>query len=180
MSGRRTRGRAVTYEKYILSKAWRTKRHAKLALSPVCEACGVGLKLHVHHRSYERFGDELMEDLRTLCEGHHTAVHQLAKHVSLAAATDQIIALAPILTAGKVQPARSKREHAPCYGDLRRASAGRKDRPKMNAYQKAIRDELRSAKRREVSKKAKAAKSLASERNLLRQANDRRRAAGRI
>lgn len=41
----------------------------------VSECEGDGKPFHVHHHTYDRFGDEDLEDLVGLCETHHAAVH---------------------------------------------------------------------------------------------------------
>jgi HNH endonuclease len=42
-----------------------------------CQGCGTTGKLHVHHRTYARFGgEELPRDLITVCEACHTLIHQ--------------------------------------------------------------------------------------------------------
>lgn len=85
-------GRAA-YERYIASDGWRTRRTVKLRQTPACEACGVREHLHVHHRTYERFGAERMGDLRTLCEICHAWVHHIERSMGkpLAEATDIVI-----------------------------------------------------------------------------------------
>jgi HNH endonuclease len=72
------RERREQYEAYIASDAWKAKRKLAFATyGKVCARCGGERKtLHVHHRTYVRFGgDELVEDLEVLCipchEKHH-------------------------------------------------------------------------------------------------------------
>jgi len=60
------------YNNYLRSKEWKEKR--KVALDRAhhrCQLCNSPKFLEVHHRTYERFGDELPEDLTVLCQDCH-------------------------------------------------------------------------------------------------------------
>lgn len=64
------------YKAYLQSAKWVRKR--QLALERFQHRCGVCYsdgKLAVHHRTYERSGDEPVEDLIPLCEDCHEAFH---------------------------------------------------------------------------------------------------------
>lgn len=66
----------VDYNEYIQSAKWKEKRNRRVAIDRYrCQKCGSTSKLNVHHLSYEHLGDEPMEDLITLCESCHAAVH---------------------------------------------------------------------------------------------------------
>ena len=71
---------STSYAAYIKSDAWRFSpaRLAELLASGArCRICNDGRSttiLHVHHRTYERLGCELVEDLTTLCEECHDVV----------------------------------------------------------------------------------------------------------
>jgi 5-methylcytosine-specific restriction endonuclease McrA len=73
-----TRGRA--YQQYINSSRWRNNpaRLEELQRSSHrCRLCNLGFPdviLTVHHRTYERLGQELADDLTTLCMECHLAV----------------------------------------------------------------------------------------------------------
>lgn len=79
----RSKFRRAQYEKYMLSDRWRAKRIAKLeAVGWKCERCGysvdtriVEIPIDVHHKTYERFGDERLDDLEVLCRHCHQAHH---------------------------------------------------------------------------------------------------------
>lgn len=59
------------YEKYIHSKAWRSKADSRLDLdNHICQVCG-NAATDVHHLTYDRFGHEKMEDLVSLCRKCH-------------------------------------------------------------------------------------------------------------
>lgn len=68
----------AAYRRYIKSDAWRLKRRAVLARDRGrCRLCGnAGKGMEVHHLTYARFKNELLDDLLTLCHGCHAAVHQ--------------------------------------------------------------------------------------------------------
>lgn len=69
----------VNYERYIRSPEWDVVRrlaleHARYA----CQVCGAPdgeSELHVHHRSYERLGRELLCDVVVLCSTCHARHH---------------------------------------------------------------------------------------------------------
>jgi 5-methylcytosine-specific restriction endonuclease McrA len=75
--------RQIKYETYLSSKKWFAKRRAKLIeANYTCEKCGyngltnpIDIPLDAHHITYERFGDELMSDLKVLCRNCHQAQH---------------------------------------------------------------------------------------------------------
>jgi len=67
--------RSRKYLEYISSPAWYWKRHEKLKLVTSCERCGSQEQLEIHHRTYERLGDERMEDLEVCCNPCHFREH---------------------------------------------------------------------------------------------------------
>jgi hypothetical protein len=73
-----TRGR--TYQQYINSSRWRNNPARLEELRRAghrCRLCNLGFPdviLTVHHRTYERLGQELADDLTTLCLECHLAV----------------------------------------------------------------------------------------------------------
>lgn len=92
----------LSYREYLATEAWGNRRAAALtAAGHRCQVCntpdgesehhraqreiGQGLwvdngpvqhRLHVHHRTYERFGNEDAGDLVVLCEACHEVFHQ--------------------------------------------------------------------------------------------------------
>lgn len=72
------------YKLYMKSEQWKVMREMCLIRSGwVCEKCGrigkqVGgnVTLHIHHKTYERFGMEDMEDLMCLCRKCHNNIHK--------------------------------------------------------------------------------------------------------
>lgn len=65
------------YQSYLRSDHWReTRERALNRAGRECEGCGEsGQRLHVHHVSYERIGDERPSDLRVLCTSCHREEH---------------------------------------------------------------------------------------------------------
>lgn len=69
--------KAMPYEEYLRTPEWKAKREIaiKRALDR-CQVCNDNkTPLHVHHRTYERRGHELPEDLFVLCESCHGRNH---------------------------------------------------------------------------------------------------------
>lgn len=64
------------YAAYLQSAKWVRKRQESLErFGHRCGVCYSDGRLAVHHRTYERCGDELVEDLIPLCERCHEAFH---------------------------------------------------------------------------------------------------------
>lgn len=70
----------MPYELYLQTREWqdRRKQHLKSA-GYRCQVCNSsGVVLDVHHRTYERRGNESYKDLIVLCRGCHDAFHRHA------------------------------------------------------------------------------------------------------
>lgn len=66
------------YRDYIASEGWRKKRQQRLDLDGrMCTNCDATTRLEVHHLTYERLGNERMEDLVTMCRECHARHHGL-------------------------------------------------------------------------------------------------------
>ena len=69
----------IDYHQYIKSKVWKEKAvAAKERADYRCQICnieGSDSTLHAHHRTYERLGAELPEDITGLCAGCHKTFH---------------------------------------------------------------------------------------------------------
>lgn len=69
------------YVNYLKSEEWASVRRRKLTDAEFkCQRCGFNpgtskQKLEVHHKTYERLGKELMEDLEVLCDRCHRKEH---------------------------------------------------------------------------------------------------------
>lgn len=64
--------RTAEYERYMRSAKWRNVREQMFKLrGKKCERCDATTDLELHHKTYERFGNELPSDLAILCKPHH-------------------------------------------------------------------------------------------------------------
>lgn len=67
--------KSVRYRQYILSAEWRKKaEEAKARAGNCCQICNrsrAEVQLEAHHRTYERLGNELPEDITVLCRDCH-------------------------------------------------------------------------------------------------------------
>src|SRR5262245_14671819 len=71
--------RAMPYPDYLRTPEWRRRRDRALARALWCcewPDCRARKVLEVHHKTYNRLGDELDQDLAVLCPQHHHAVHE--------------------------------------------------------------------------------------------------------
>jgi len=69
--------RTMPYEEYLQTPEWRQKREQALVRDNYCcRLCNSDERLHVHHQTYERRGNEDLEDLTTLCEECHERFHR--------------------------------------------------------------------------------------------------------
>ena len=67
------------YKQYLETEHWKSIRESKLKETGYkCQLCSkTDIKLHVHHNTYERIGDEDMNDLIVLCESCHKKFHNI-------------------------------------------------------------------------------------------------------
>jgi 5-methylcytosine-specific restriction endonuclease McrA len=72
---------AMPYQKYLQTPEWKARREQHLrSVGYRCQICNAGnVPLHVHHRTYERRGNEYFEDLVVLCEDCHRLYHEQGK-----------------------------------------------------------------------------------------------------
>lgn len=64
--------RREEYDRYMQSQEWKRRRAVAIRKAGGrCQVCNRGGELHVHHRTYERFGAEMEDDLTVLCEDCH-------------------------------------------------------------------------------------------------------------
>ena len=64
------------YANYIGSLEWRNKRTLVIQRDNfMCQQCGSKKELRVHHKTYEHFKDEPLEELTTLCVSCHNKLH---------------------------------------------------------------------------------------------------------
>ena len=66
-----------TYGEYLKTKHWdNIKQLMFKTYLYQCSVCGGVQKLQVHHKTYERIGDEDMNDLVYLCKACHRLMHE--------------------------------------------------------------------------------------------------------
>ncbi len=64
------------YREYLKTPHWDSVRRMMLWLQPFCQQCEFPYELNVHHKTYERLGDERVpEDLVVLCASCHMRHH---------------------------------------------------------------------------------------------------------
>jgi hypothetical protein len=71
---------AMPYPDYLQTPEWQERRKVMLKLAGYrCRVCNADKLLHVHHRTYERRGNEQPGDLIVLCDGCHKLFHDNRK-----------------------------------------------------------------------------------------------------
>jgi 5-methylcytosine-specific restriction endonuclease McrA len=66
----------MPYDAYLRTPEWTQRRAEALRKAKKrCQVCNGTNRLEVHHRTYERRGAELPEDLIVLCKGCHGKFH---------------------------------------------------------------------------------------------------------
>ncbi len=70
--------RSMPYRDYLKTDHWHETRQARLRAARYrCQVCNAGdCQLNVHHRTYERRGNEAARDLVVLCEDCHLLFHR--------------------------------------------------------------------------------------------------------
>ena len=67
---------SALYLEYLKSDKWKTLSDSCKKLADyMCNRCESTEKLHAHHKTYDRVGDERMEDLECLCKSCHENEH---------------------------------------------------------------------------------------------------------
>jgi len=70
----------MPYKKYLNTYHWQQLRKVKLdEVDHRCQVCYSPKSLQVHHRTYERLGNERLTDLTVLCKECHTLFHSNKK-----------------------------------------------------------------------------------------------------
>lgn len=65
-----------TYNDYMLSPKWQRQRANRMAIdNNECKLCFSKTQLHVHHITYDNFGNEPMNELITVCKPCHEKIH---------------------------------------------------------------------------------------------------------
>lgn len=72
--------RAMPYREYLRTPEWKRRaEQAKRAAGFRCQTCASAGRLHVHHRTYARRGEEWNKDLTVLCAECHELFHAHGK-----------------------------------------------------------------------------------------------------
>ena len=72
--------KAMPYRDYLQTDHWQeTRKDALRRAKFCCQTCSAKGKLHVHHRTYVRRGEEWSSDLIVLCAGCHSIFHENGK-----------------------------------------------------------------------------------------------------
>ena len=82
--------RSAEYERYIRSTKWRKRRARFACTHPKICTCGSNESLQLHHRSYERLGNELDQDLMWLCQPCHSLFEEYIRAGLLSRGLDEI------------------------------------------------------------------------------------------
>ena len=130
------------YAAYLQSNTWKAKRLQRLKKDKNrCQGCGATEKLHVHHKTYERFGGkERMTDLVVVCESCHTTIHQMhqaLKGAALEQVTDRT--LKQLKAAGKSHWEKAEPLSPDPHPDRRQRRPG-KNKKKPERTEPFIRD----------------------------------------
>ena len=143
---RSTAARETDYQSYLRSDVWKVRR-AKVfaAAGGICLGCGRRAET-VHHRSYERLGQEADADLVALCWDCHQACHlHHVEHADMGLwrATNAAIAERRILFG--LPPVRLPRERRARSSRPKRKSRGDQGRrPAQNPTASPVRVAIRS------------------------------------
>ena len=72
--------KTMPYAEYLKTEHWNSTRKAALKAAEYrCQMCNASKPLHVHHRTYERRGNEKPSDLIALCADCHKTFHENGK-----------------------------------------------------------------------------------------------------
>jgi hypothetical protein len=75
--GRRRALRAMPYREYLATPEWHARAEATYKrFGGRCALCNAPGDLQAHHRTYERRGEEELDDLTALCPGCHALFHE--------------------------------------------------------------------------------------------------------
>ena len=70
----------MIYREYITSDLWKKRKQNYFKTHDrKCKACGSLKRIHLHHKTYRRLGEERDADLVPLCHVCHTSLHRQQK-----------------------------------------------------------------------------------------------------
>lgn len=133
-------------EVYLRSEHWRETRAAALERAEHrCQVCNSAKQLDVHHRTYERLGEERPADLTVLCRTCHDRHHRNYNVVTLAPGKRRKA------KASKPQRKKPKKGKQPMPG-VRRVSDA--DRERFDKMREAELERRRADKRARAERRA--------------------------
>jgi 5-methylcytosine-specific restriction endonuclease McrA len=72
--------KTMPYKEYLQTPEWQAIREKSLEIAGYrCEVCNAEKSIDIHHRTYERRGEECSGDLVALCRSCHTLFHKAGK-----------------------------------------------------------------------------------------------------
>jgi hypothetical protein len=100
-----------SYKEYLRSQHWFAFRKLYFAKSYNSHRCFCGLStVQLHHRTYERLGNERFKDVIPLCANHHGFLHKkLARHWGIGWEDDLDIDCLKIVTEEYLELAKKSR-----------------------------------------------------------------------
>jgi len=79
------------YSEYLNSDKWKLVRRQAIERAGYhCQVCNSPDGLDAHHRTYERLGNELPEDITVLCDNCHTLFHESRSSASIASLVEAL------------------------------------------------------------------------------------------
>ena len=70
----------ASYREYLLAEAWMDKKLGAVQWADErCQVCNSPHDLAVHHRTYDRIGNEDPSDLTVLCSTRHGLFHEFSR-----------------------------------------------------------------------------------------------------
>lgn len=77
MAAHIARLQAMPYSEYLETEEWKMTRHYAIERAGRrCQTCNRARRLQAHHRTYDRLGEEWLDDLTVMCDGCHETFHQ--------------------------------------------------------------------------------------------------------
>lgn len=129
------------YRDYLLSPAWSDvkRRYRQSDLPQMC-GCGATTELEMHHKTYERVGEERLEDLAPMCSPCHRVLHVLEARGEIGLEFDPLrddarAAAYTVLEQARVEKARGEYLRTHRKQDLRRELRSFRKRLMEEAFQ---------------------------------------------
>lgn len=121
------------YTEYIKSEEWERKREeAFMFHGRSCKKCGKTRSLHVHHMTYVRLKNELMQDLCILCTLCHGEYHKINKTVSISSTEAFLTLTGPVDPKSKTKRKKTRYERICEFDKINIALSTRRRSREMN------------------------------------------------